>query len=75
MNSSKECTKSFGPFDFPGPMSQVNAGNKVNANANIESLKEDWKDLQGDKSKTAHGLLNLETGLSGYNTDPFSQKK
>jgi len=56
-------------------MSQVNAGNKVNANANIEKLKEDWKDLQGDKSKTAHGLLNLETGLSGYNTDPFSQKK
>jgi len=75
LNPSKECTKSFGPFDFPGPMSQVNAGNKVNANANIEKLKEDWKDLQGDKSKTAHGLLNLETGLSGYNTDPFSQKK
>jgi len=44
-------------------------------NTHIEKLKEVWNDLKGDKSKTAHGLLNLETGLSGYNSDPFSQKK
>lgn len=73
LNPSKECKKSFGPFDFPGSTSQTNDANMINTH--IEKLKEVWKDLQGDKSKTAHGLLNLETGLSGYNTDPFSQKK
>jgi len=73
LNPSKECNKSFGPFDSPGAMSQVNAGNKMNAV--IEKLKELWKELQGDKSKTAHGLLNLENGLSDLNTDPFAQKK
>jgi len=44
-------------------------------NANIEKLKELWKDLQREKSTTAEGILNLETGLSGLNTDPFAQKK
>jgi len=73
LNPSKECKKSFGPFDFPGSTSQTNDANMINTH--IEKLKEVWKDLQGDKSKTAHGLLNLETGLGGYNTDPFSQKK
>jgi PhoD-like phosphatase len=74
LNGSKECKKSFGPFDFPPESnSQVNNANKMNAD--IEKLSAIWNDLQGDKSKTAHGLLNLETGLSGYNSDPFSQKK
>jgi hypothetical protein len=40
-------------------------------NAHIEKLKELWKDLQGEKSTTAEGLLNLETEESGLNTDPF----
>jgi alkaline phosphatase D len=73
LNPSKECKKSIGPFDFPGSTSQTNDANMINTH--IEKLKEVWNDLKGDKSKTAHGLLNLETGLSGYNSDPFSQKK
>jgi hypothetical protein len=54
-------------------MSQVNDANKMNAN--IEKLKGVWKDVQGEKSTAAEGLLNPETGLSGLNTDPFAQKK
>jgi alkaline phosphatase D len=73
INPNLECKKSFGPFDFPESTSQVNDANKMNAN--IEKLKELWKDLQREKSTTAEGLLNLETGLSGLNTDPFSQIK
>jgi alkaline phosphatase D len=72
INPSLECKKSFGPSDFPESTSQVNSANKMNSN--IEKLKELWKDLQGEKSSTAEGLLNLKTELSGLNTDPFAQK-
>jgi len=54
-------------------MSQVNDANKMNAK--IEKLKEVWKEVQGEKSTAAEGLLNPETGLSSLNTDPFSQIK
>ena len=74
LNSSKECKKTFGPSDFPPEStSQVNDPNKMNIN--IEKLSGLWKDLQGEKSTSAIGLLNPETGLSGLNTDPFAHTK
>ena len=74
LNSSKECKKSFGPFDFPPEStSQVNNANEMNAD--IEKLSAIWKDLQGEKSTSTEGLLNLKTGLSRLNPDPFAHKQ
>jgi len=73
LNPSKECKKTFGPFDFPESTSPVNSANNVNAH--IEKLNELWKDLQVEKSTTDKGILKLETHPNGFNTDPFAQKK
>jgi hypothetical protein len=43
--------------------------------AQIEKLKELWKDLQGEKSTSVEGSLNLGAEVSGLNTDPFTQIK
>jgi len=44
-------------------------------NADIEKLSAIWKDLQGEKSTSTEGLLNLKTGLSRLNPDPFAHKQ
>ena len=73
LNPSLECKKSFGSTEFPESTSQLKGTNQNIVD--LEKLKELWKDLQGQKPTTAEGLLNLETQLSSFNTDPFAQKK
>lgn len=73
LNPSKECKKAFGPIDFPESNSQTNSVYKMNAQ--IEKLKEVFKDLHGDKTTSAIALLNPETWVSGLNADPFALNK
>jgi len=73
LNPSIECKKSFGPIDFPESASQLNDANKMNAH--IEKPIELWKDLQGEKTTLAKGILNLGDVMSGFKNDPFAQKK
>ena len=73
VNPNLECKKSFGASDFPESTSQLKGTNQKSVDA--EKLKELWKDLQGQKSTKAESLLNIQTQLSSFNTDPFTQKK
>jgi len=73
VNPNIECKKSFGASEFPESTSQLKGTDQKSID--IKNLKELWKDLQGQELTTAEGLLNLETQLSSFNTDPFAQKK
>ena len=70
VNPNIECKKSFGASEFPESTSQLKGTNQKSID--IEKLKELWKDLQGQELTTAESLLNLETQLSSFNTDPFA---
>jgi hypothetical protein len=59
---------------FPESTSQLKGTNQNSVD--LVKLKELWKDLKGQKKSTvAESLLNLDTQLSSFNTDPLAQKK